>query len=334
MTDPATVEAPGPDESGAPSGGADQDRRDQILAGLAPAASVRSAVVAMDALAQTTPPDVAPTYAPLESDRWTLEDDFDRGALVERIYQIVTQDQPLGTIGVYGSWGSGKSSIMRQVRRRLEEGRQGRPGYFGTVPARTDERERERRYRGTVWFSAWEHQQDIDPAVAMLQEARRMLRPSRFNRWRMKKWFRILRNAISTAGDTLERMGPSLAVAGAPLTALRRSVEQVNRDLFDVQEDQVRKKEAFTQIVRLLARRNARGRVVFFVDDLDRCDDAVAQRLLDDIKTYLDQEQCVFVIGVNSARLRAGHDQAEDRLAKIIQYPFYVPMLEKDQYRR
>jgi len=308
------------------------------------------------------------TYVPLESDQPTMGDDFDRGALVDRIYHIVTQEEPLGTVGVYGGWGSGKSSIMRQLRRRLEEGWTGpdgqvRPGYFGTgtryvgmlpgpprgpIPIPEDY-DRERGYRGTVWFSAWEHQKDIDPAVAMLQEARRMLRPSRLNRWRMKKWFRILRNAIGTTGEVLERMGPATAAVGAPLTALRQSVERVSRDLYDVQEDQVRKKEAFTEIVRLLARRNRHRRVVFFVDDLDRCDDDVARRLLDDIKTYLDQPQCVFVIGVNSARLResrqrASSDQAEqdpgrrspgeDRLAKIIQYPFYVPMLAVDQYRR
>ncbi len=341
MTNPATVEEHEPEDHSSATC-ADQ-HHDQILVDLASAASARSAVVATDALAPTAAASHGTgRYAPLESDQPTLEDDFDRAALVDRIYQIVTQEQPLGTIGIYGGWGSGKSSIMRQVRHRLEAGwcdqvGQAQPGYFQAPPPHAWAGRRERHFRGTVWFSAWEHQHDVDPAVGMLQEARRMLRPSRLNRWRMKKWFAILRNAVSTAGDTLERMAPRLAAVGAPLTALHRSIEQVNRDLFDVQEDQVRKKEAFTEIVRLLARRNTRHRVIFFVDDLDRCDDTVAQRLLDDIKTYLDQEQCVFVIGVNSARLRAGHNQAvrdEDRLAKIIQYPFYVPMLEKDQYRR
>ncbi|MCL2092290.1 MAG: KAP family NTPase [Micrococcales bacterium] len=343
MTDPATVEAPEPEEPDAPA------RADQVLADLGSADAARSAVVATNALkvAATSAPShsTSASYAPLESDHPTLEDAFDRGALVDRIYQIVTQEKPLGTIGIYGSWGSGKSSIMRQVHERLETGwhdRDGQrhPGYFEAPTRAWTVRRRKQRDRGTVWFSAWEHQQDVDPAIAMLQDARRLLRPSWLNRWRMKRWFNILRDAIGTGGDTLEQMGRpgrALAAVGAPLAVWRQSAERVNRDLFAVQEDQVRKKEAFTEIVRLLARRNTQHRVVFFVDDLDRCDDAVAQRLLDDIKTYLDQEQCVFVIGVNSARLRAGHDQAipgEDRLAKIIQYPFYVPMLEKDQYRR
>jgi len=382
VADPATVGPQQPDDEGPQRPGDDEgprhddERADQALTDRQAPGSTASA---MPSGRSSRPAPVR--YAPLESDRWTLEDDFDRGALVDRIYQIVTQDPPLGTVGVYGGWGSGKSSIMRQVRRRLEEGWTGPdgqavPGYFGTgaryvgplaasprgpvqIP---DDYDRERGYRGTVWFSAWEHQKDIDPAVAMLQEARRMLHPSRLVRWRMKKWFKIVRNAIGTAGGTLERMGRPLSVVGAPLAAVHQSVERVNQDLYDVQEDQVRKKEAFTQIVRLLVRNSPRKRVIFFVDDLDRCDDAVARRLLDDIKTYLDQEQCVFVIGVNSAQLRAGRLRAgtgpgpddgaaagyagrlpagpgheatgEDRLDKIIQYPFYVPMLAVDQYRR
>ena len=351
MTDPATVEPQQPDESGLPD-----ERVDPVLADLQSLDSTASAMAvtpaastAASAASTSVPRAASPApgqagsssstaepvrYAPLESDQWTLRDDFDRGALVDRIYQIVTQDQPLGTIGVYGGWGSGKSSLMRQVRLLLEgwvdSDGQAHSGYFGDGA---------RGFRGTVWFSAWEHQKDIDPAVALLQEARRTLLPSRFSQWRMKKLFKTLLNVIGTAGMGL--VGSAAAAVGAPLAAMRL-VELAKRDPYDVQEDQVRKKDAFDKIVGRLAERNERRRVVFFVDDLDRCDDAVAQRLLDDIKTYLDQEQCVFVIGVNSAqlrvgRLRAGGDRettGEDRLAKIIQYPFYVPMLAVDQYRR
>ena len=288
-------------------------------------------------------------WAQISNDSPTVADALDRGVLVERIADIVDSVPPPFTLGLYGGWGSGKSSIMKLVRRRLDPPRDGRPlpaPPRGDVPAPPSEEDL--RWRRTVWFNAWEHQRDTDPAVALLQEAQRMLRPSWWNRWRMRKWFRILRDAI---GPALEKAGPT-AVVGGPLTALRQSAEQTNRDLFAVQEDQVRKREAFTEIVNLLARRADGGRIIIFVDDLDRCGDDAAVRLLDDIKTYLDHPRCVFVVGVNSAKLRAqrdvqhkdaqrddaqgaeprGEGLGEDRLDKIINYPFYVPPLEKEQY--
>ncbi|MCL2090522.1 MAG: KAP family NTPase [Micrococcales bacterium] len=301
--------------------------------------------------------DTGGQFALVRNDSPTVDDVLNREDVVKRIVHIVKTVKPPFTLGVYGGWGSGKSSIMLAVRERLETdgffGPEGRI-YAGPVPGpprgvpvpvgdgATLHDDEVRDYRGTVWFNAWEHQADTDPAVAMLQEARRLLRPSWLNRWRMRKWFRILRDAI---GPALEGVGPRV---GASVAALRMSAEKVNRDLFAVQEDQVRKKEAFREIVSLLARRNRKGRIVFFVDDLDRCDDKVAVRLLDDIKTYLDQTKCVFVIGVNAAKLRDQQDGdgqpkvadqgsaserlGEDRLAKIISYPFYVPPLEEEQY--
>ncbi|MCL2453889.1 MAG: KAP family NTPase [Micrococcales bacterium] len=287
-------------------------------------------------------------WATISNDSPTVIDALDRGALVDRIVGLVEEVQAPFTLGVYGGWGSGKSSIMKRVRWRLDPPRDGRPlaGPPRGAPVSEPAGEDDLRWRRTVWFNAWEHQNDTDPAVALLQEARRMLRPSLWNRWRMRKWFRILRDAI---GPALEKAGQPVAAVGGPLTAWRQSVERVNRDLFAVQEDQVRKREAFTEIVNLLAKRADRGKIIIFIDDLDRCDDdKVARRLLDDIKTYLDHSRCVFVVGVNSAKLRAQRDDAqddgsqgaghrgeslgEDRLNKIINYPFYVPPLEKEQY--
>ncbi len=45
------------------------------------------------------------------------------------------------------------------------------------------------------------------------------------------------------------------------------------------------------------------GRLVVFIDDLDRCLPEGAITVLESLKLFLDRSQCVFVIGVDQAAL-------------------------------
>ncbi|MDR2929938.1 MAG: KAP family NTPase [Propionibacteriaceae bacterium] len=113
----------------------------------------------------------------------------------------------------------------------------------------------------------------------------------------------------------------------------------------------------FKEILDLLVSADGdRHRVVFFFDDLDRCSDETAVRLLERVKTYLDHPQAVFVLGVDYTSIRSAiarvkqldeydpHQlalahgatvaaelaigtRAADYLEKFVQYPFWLPPL-------
>jgi predicted KAP-like P-loop ATPase len=71
------------------------------------------------------------------TDRWTTEDALNFSDFRSALQTILhTAETPL-TVGVFGPWGSGKTSLMRMLRQKLE----GSPG--DTIR--------------TVWFTAWKY---------------------------------------------------------------------------------------------------------------------------------------------------------------------------------
>ena len=78
--------------------------------------------------------DLRATYL---SDNWTDEDQLDFGDFRPALYDILTTAQTPLTVGVFGPWGSGKTSLMRMLRHDIEE---------KNVAAKR-----------TVWFTAWKY---------------------------------------------------------------------------------------------------------------------------------------------------------------------------------
>lgn len=78
-----------------------------------------------------------------------------------------------------------------------------------------------------------------------------------------------------------------------------------------------------------------KGRVVFFIDDLDRLKPVQAIEVLEIIKNYLDIERCVFVLAIDydviidGVKEKYGNDfstkKAHQFFEKIIQVPFKLP---------
>src|SRR6476620_6904184 len=70
------------------------------------------------------------------TDTWTLRDDLDFQKHVDALHEIVrTADTPLA-VGIFGTWGSGKTSLMRMLQATLKK---------------------EIR---TVWFDAWKYDRE------------------------------------------------------------------------------------------------------------------------------------------------------------------------------
>ncbi|MDR3070371.1 MAG: KAP family NTPase, partial [Propionibacteriaceae bacterium] len=90
---------------------------------------------------------------------WVLacEDSLGRKALAEHIAGAIPGLRPPFTVAIYGGWGEGKTHLLKSVEREIKE--------IGES-AKADE-----KYQ-TVWFDLWQHQNDVNPVVSMLQVAR------------------------------------------------------------------------------------------------------------------------------------------------------------------
>jgi formylglycine-generating enzyme required for sulfatase activity len=250
------------------------------------------------------------------------------------------------TIGVFGDWGKGKTSLMRMVQRRLEE--EGDRAF----PVRT------------VWFNAWLYSREQALWRALIS---RVLDGAR--------GFPTLGDAALDTLDHLEsrlygaatpagghlvlpaRSLPDLEGAALPplmgLELLRRQAERAAdedtaRRLKTLLAD-VEKSEALTRRDQIAALDDFRrqfervsqkcivdhGRLAVFVDDLDRCLPDRAVEVLEAVKLFLDVPGCAFVLGIARQVIEEGirvryrdYETTLDGaqyLEKIVQIPFSLP---------
>ncbi len=86
-----------------------------------------------------------------------------------------------------------------------------------------------------------------------------------------------------------------------------------------------------------------KGRLVVFIDDLDRCLPENAITILESLKLYLDNPHCVFVLGMDRAIIelaikdRYGEGvqlSGREYLEKIVQLPFFLPPIPFENLRQ
>lgn len=96
--------------------------------------------------------------------------------------------------------------------------------------------------------------------------------------------------------------------------------------------------DKFDKLVKKYVEEN--GRLVIFIDDLDRCLPENAITVMEALKLYLDRGNCVFVIGAESSIVEEGIRQrykknkrlsAKEYLEKIIQLPFSMRGCNEDR---
>ncbi|MBN1867910.1 hypothetical protein JW916_11520 [Candidatus Sumerlaeota bacterium] len=195
--------------------------------------------------------------------------------------------EPL-TIGIFGEWGTGKTSLMQLVR---------------------DELLRDRHWKkevAPVWFNAWQYEKEEHLILPLLATIDRELQKSAWTQFAdgAKKVRNLLRAMVYAVNGTCELGLPGVAKAEVGVS-LDKSIQRYE----DLEKAECRLAtgfyfEAFEQLSQC-ANDSKLPRVVVFVDDLDRCFPDAAVKLLESVKLALHQPGFSFVIGVNQAIIEA-----------------------------
>lgn len=229
-------------------------------------------------------------------------------------------------VGIFGTWGSGKTTLMESVRNRLCDNE-------NVV---------------TVWFTAWRYEKEQNLLVPLLDVLRDALREKARTEKRAKRW----------AGRASRVVG-SAALAFAQGLTLRADVPGggVDAEIGKMIEAyRVRNNEAgslsgyhrgFKLLQDAIAGLSAHGvrRVVIFVDDLDRCMPESALDVLESMKLFLGVEGCVFVVGLDqdiveravARKYRRRSDDEDDGVSgaeyvkKMFQVHFTLPGMRAHQ---
>ena len=266
-------------------------------------------------------------------------------ALAEIVQTANLADTPL-TIGLYGPWGSGKTSLMGMILTRLDSAR-----------------------CTTVWFAAWRYAQQEALWRALLLSVVETLRRNVVHDDAWLTAYLDYRNRLDPNQPQTILDAKGLTQARATLNerldaltaSLYRSVEREEPGTIEFQWDkagqlvtgtvirtgfsyllggipkvveQAGEADYATQIFNLFQRERTRSyrdqvqsleqfhtgltslvkdlvtsldrRLVIFIDDLDRCLPEQAISVLEALKVFLDIEGCVFVLGMDRAIIEHG----------------------------
>lgn len=303
-------------------------------------------------------PDAPKPY--IVNDQPTDEDALDFTPYVETLADIIqTGNTPL-TIGVFGTWGSGKTSLMKMVRKNL-------PDDF-TI----------------AWFDAWKYDKEETLWRAFLLSVLTSLKETAQKNGQPTEEFEKMQSLLYREME-LEKMGgvtidlpklggavatglvklslsfiPGISTltklieelqAGAAKSSTDEAVSAITRERTKIYIEQVQFLEQFQeQFANLVKTHIHPKRLVVFVDDLDRCLPEKAIEVLEAIKLFLDVENCVFVLGLDQEVISRGiemkykefgakqdGDSSQQKftiegvryLEKIIQLPFQIPPVEQ-----
>jgi len=272
------------------------------------------------------------------NDHWTYQVEqlgYETFALKTR-QLILNADTPIA-MTISGRWGAGKTSMLRTLM-----------GSLGGVECKTQLSQLEKlpsslRINGnnntwTVWFNPWQYQHEPNPLIPLLHEIRNQIRL-------MATLKKGAKEITVDAFDIAIRSLGSLIDNGINMLFMRKVVDIGQRwnENIDKQQDQRAKAhftdpvdaqrffQEFEKAINLVV--GEKGRLVIFIDDLDRCSDHTTFALLEQIKLYLASKHCVFVFGldrihVEAAVARAGHynlSEARQYVEKIFQARLYLP---------
>jgi KAP family P-loop domain len=194
---------------------------------------------------------------------------------------IISQSEPRFAIGIFGGWGSGKTTLMDAIRAALVED--------SLV---------------SVAFNAWRFEREPQILVPLLDTIRSALvawSESRDRNTREK-----IRSIANRIGRVVRALATGLSAevglpgaakvsydVGTALDALSAPGEPESAQSLYV--------AAFQELERAFAEFRTGGvrRVVVFVDDLDRCLPSNALDLLESMKLFFDLPGFVFVVGLD-----------------------------------
>lgn len=214
---------------------------------------------------------------------------------------IAATDPPQFTVGLYGKWGSGKSSLLSAIARLLEE-------EDDVI---------------TVDFDAWRYQRTQEIVLPLLYSVHAGVHRTG-DQTLIKSFWRV----VKAFGMSL---GFKIPVVGAEFS-MKDVVDSWNEDGASetILDDAFAR--PFNELRKLGVELGER-RIVVFVDDLDRCSSENVVAMLESINVITDVRGFVFVLAldydvlVQAVQSRYPHASGHEFIEKIIQVPFRIPRI-------
>ncbi len=242
------------------------------------------------------------------SDKETLHDFLGFSTYVEVLADICTDGNlaPL-TLGIFGPWGSGKTSLMHMLEHRLAA---------ATGPGTVK----------TIWFNAWRYEGRDEAQSALIHAIISKLEEDKSFGQDVRDTLKELKSSANVL--KLAKVITKTALTLSPdIEGFFGAFEKQNEKVSDTIE---RFDHQFAEVLR-----HAKiSHLVVFIDDLDRCSSEKVIETFETIKLFLNTPACTFVIGADARKIEEAvgevykvveDNRKRDFLEKIIQLPFVIP---------
>lgn len=250
------------------------------------------------------------------SDSPTHDDKFSIENYINGLSNFITECETPLTIAIQGDWGTGKTSIMYQVEKRLN-------------PEKQDKKIQ------TIFFNTWQYSQfDMgnNLAVALITD---LINELNVEDSKKKQFYKKTKSVLS---KSLEYLNFDFGILNGE--KITEKFQDLIISLGEKTNDIKYLKENLQNIINEAIEVNDYDRIVIFIDDLDRLVPEKAIELLEVLKLFLDCEHCVFVLAIDynvvvrGAKSKYGKDLDDEKgkafFEKIIQVPFTVPVANYD----
>ena len=251
------------------------------------------------------------------------------------------------TIGVYGEWGSGKTSLLKQIQKTID-----------------DKNVTSEKKTLTVWFNPWQFVSEEHLIIPFFHTI-----ISTLNRKKDDNKFEKIKNNIEKFllkvsnipmallyGMELEFKIPYLLNSKFDVSKFVDYQEDIEKRIDDnhnkseITELSKQYDSVYYNLINVLkeAIHTLDQRIVIFIDDLDRTLPEKAIQLLEGIKVLFDLPNVIFVIGADKQVIQSGiklrykdiYDNKEmlenienKYLHKIIQFPFSLPSADPNKLK-
>nr|QNO56058.1 hypothetical protein GMDKCDLI_00037 [Methanosarcinales archaeon ANME-1 ERB7] len=228
--------------------------------------------------------------------------------VIATLESLSKEDTPF-TIGIFGSWGSGKTSFMQIMQELLQD----------------------RGYE-TIFFKSWEYGNEEKPWIPFMIKVVDNLFEKKID----KK--ELIRNIFLFSTDlVLQTYSQGRISTGSVLNVFRRSgktspFKEWSEEDANIVIERVTKIKEFKDKIKERAEESPKGKIIIFIDDLDRIPEKIVD-FLNSLKTFLDISGCIFVLGCDYKILDSALKQKykgaiyEDYFDKIVQTEFYIPKI-------
>ena len=201
-----------------------------------------------------------------------------------KFIEMLNYQDDLYSIALDGRWGSGKTFFVKQCKLVLdclnEENQYAYEKQILDVIDQVEISKLKKMNFKTVYFDAWKNDSDLDPIVSLSKS----ISTTAFN---IKT--KVKSVAIETGKELVETAVKEIA---------KIDIDSI-LDIFRTEEDIEAK---FKKELASLIPKN--GRLIVFIDELDRCRPTYAVKLLERVQHFFDNNKITFVFSVNLYELK------------------------------